>query len=120
MGASGAERIRNVWYRSLNNEGFVGKEVAEGFKKQYKDGYIGMSTFSAITFLSHAIVEAKSSDPVKVAFAMEGIKLKNLNGTVKIRKADHQIQQPLYISTWTKTNGKDVRYDQENTGFGED
>ena len=31
---------------------------------------------------------------------------------------DHQLQQPLYIATWTKVNGKDVKYDQENTGYG--
>jgi len=31
---------------------------------------------------------------------------------------DHQLQQPLTISTWAKTNGKDVKFDQENTGFG--
>lgn len=118
MGASGAERIKNVWYWNLNNEGFVGKEVAEGFKNHYKDDYIGMSTFTGITFLSRAILEAKSADPVKVAFAMEGMKIRSLNGMVEMRKSDHQVQQPLYISTWTRINGKDVRYDQENTGFG--
>jgi branched-chain amino acid transport system substrate-binding protein len=28
------------------------------------------------------------------------------------------LQQPLYIATWVKTNGKDIKYDQENTGYG--
>ncbi|MGC4007491.1 MAG: hypothetical protein QM811_31960 [Pirellulales bacterium] len=35
-----------------------------------------------------------------------------------MRKTDHQLQQPLYIATWTKVNGKDVKFDQENTGYG--
>jgi branched-chain amino acid transport system substrate-binding protein len=118
MGASGAERIKNIWYWNLNNEGFIGRDVAEGFKKRYKDDYIGMSTFSAITYLSKAVMEAKSIDPVPVAFALEGMTVQSLNGKVDMRKSDHQLQQPLYISTWTKTNGKDIRYDQENTGFG--
>jgi branched-chain amino acid transport system substrate-binding protein len=62
--------------------------------------------------------DAKSADPVKVAFAMEGMKIKSLNGDVEMRATDHQIQEPLYIATWVKTDGKKVRYDQENTGFG--
>jgi branched-chain amino acid transport system substrate-binding protein len=49
---------------------------------------------------------------------MEGMKVKSLNGEVEMRKSDHQLQQPLYIATWVKVNGKDVKYDQENTGYG--
>ena len=49
---------------------------------------------------------------------MEGAKFDSLNGVVTMNKVDHQLQQPLYIGTWTKLNGKDVRYDQENTGYG--
>jgi branched-chain amino acid transport system substrate-binding protein len=28
------------------------------------------------------------------------------------------LQQPLYVTTWVKTNGKTVKFDQENTGYG--
>ena len=33
-----------------------------------------------------------------------------------MRKTDHQLQEPLYIASWVKTNGKDVECNQENTG----
>jgi branched-chain amino acid transport system substrate-binding protein len=46
------------------------------------------------------------------------MKVKSLNGEVEMRKADHQAQQPLYIATWVKTNNKDVRFEQEKTGYG--
>ncbi len=49
---------------------------------------------------------------------MEDVKANSINGGVMMNKTDHQLQQNLYIATWTKTNGKDVKYDQENTGFG--
>ena len=39
-------------------------------------------------------------------------------GEIEMRKTDHQLQQPLYIANWAKQNGKDVKYDQENTGYG--
>jgi len=118
MGAAGAERVKMIAYWQPNNEKFSGKEIAEAFKKKYGDDYYTMSTYTAIALLSKAIKEAKSTDPIKVAFAMEGMTLQSLNGEVTMQKSDHQLQQPLYISTWTKTNGKDVRYDQENTGYG--
>ena len=118
MGAGGAERVKMIAYWQPNNESFSGKEIAEAFKKKYGDDYYTMSTYTAIAMLSKAIKEAKSTDPVKVAFAMEGMKLQSLNGEVTMQKSDHQLQQPLYIATWTKTNGKDVKYDQENTGYG--
>jgi len=118
MGASGAGRVKMVAYWHPNNETFSGKEIVEAFKKKYKDDYYTMSTYTIVNMLSKAIKDAKSIDPVKVAFEMEGMKIKSLNGEVEMRKADHQLQEPLYIATWTKVNGKDVRYDQENTGYG--
>jgi branched-chain amino acid transport system substrate-binding protein len=77
-----------------------------------------VTVYSAIDLLGRGVSAAKSTDPVKVAFAMEGLKFKTLNGEVEMRKTDHQLQQPLYITTWVKTNGKDVKFDQENTGYG--
>ena len=35
-----------------------------------------------------------------------------------MRADDHQLMQPIYISTFTKAGGKDVKYDLEETGFG--
>ena len=118
MGAAGVDRVKNVSNWNINNETFAGKEIAEAFKKKYNEDYWLMSSHSAITMLSKAIKESGSTDPVKVAYAMEGMTIKSLNGEVEMRKADHQAQQPIYITTWAKTNGKDVKYDQENTGFG--
>lgn len=118
MGAAGEGRVKYVGYWNANNEKFVGKDIVEGFKKKYNDDYYTMATYTGIGMLSKAMKDTKSTDPVKVATALEGMKFQSLNGEVEMRKADHQIQQPLYIATWTKVNGKDVKYDQENTGFG--
>ncbi|HJV84869.1 MAG TPA: branched-chain amino acid ABC transporter substrate-binding protein [Noviherbaspirillum sp.] len=118
MGAAGAERVKYTGYWNANNQGFVGKDIVEGFKKKYNDDYYTMATYTGLLMMGKAIKEAKTTDPVKVAFAMEGMKVQSLNGEVEMRKTDHQLQQPLYIATWTKVNGKDVKFDQENTGYG--
>jgi branched-chain amino acid transport system substrate-binding protein len=62
------------------------------------------------------MAKTKSTDPVKVAAAMEGLKFKSFNGEVEMRKTDHQLQQPLYIAEWAKANAKNP-YSVENTGF---
>jgi branched-chain amino acid transport system substrate-binding protein len=118
MGAAGVERVKYIAYWNVNNETYSGKEIVEEFKKRHHEDFYVMSTYTIVTMLSKAIKEAKSTDPVKVAFALEGMKVKSLNGEVAMRKTDHQLQQPLYIATWTKTNNTDVKFDQENTGYG--
>ncbi len=118
MGSAGADRVKYVGYWNVNNEKFAGKDIVEGYKKKYNDDYYVLATYTGLNMLGKAFKEARSTDPVKVAFALEGMKVQSLNGEVEMRKTDHQLQQPLYIATWVKVNGKDVRYDQENTGYG--
>ncbi len=118
MGASGADYVKYIGTWSVNEESKAGKDLVDGFKKKFNDDFYAITTYSAIQLLAAGINQAKTSDPVKVAFAMEGQKLKSVNGDIEMRKTDHQLQQPLYINTWAKVNRKDVKYDQENTGYG--
>lgn len=118
MGAAGIDRVRYIGNWNVNNSGFVGKEIIEGYKARYKDDYYAVMTYAVIAGLAQAVKQTQSSDPIKLAYALEGSSYKSLNGEVQMRKSDHQLQQNLYIASWTKLNGKDVRYDQENTGMG--
>ncbi len=118
MGSAGAGRVKMISYWHPNTEKFAGKEIQEAYKKKYKDDFYVVSTYTIMKMLTEAMKKANSVDPVKVAFAMEGAKSTSMNGEVEMRKTDHQLLQTLYIATWTKINGKDVKYDQENTGYG--
>jgi branched-chain amino acid transport system substrate-binding protein len=83
--------------------------------------------------LAEAIKQAKSTDPKAIALKLEGMKYPGDMGEVEMRAADHQLIQPLYISTVHKAyhdpkskdpkdpkKGTDsqVKYDQDNSGFG--
>ena len=118
MGAAGLDRVKYVAYWNPNNETYAGKDIVENFKKKHNDDYYAMTSYTTIAMLARAIRESGATDPLPVALAMEGMKVKSLNGDVDMRKSDHQAQQALYIGTWVKKNNTDVRFDQENTGYG--
>ncbi len=118
MGAAAADRVRMVSNWHPNTEKFAGEALQTGFKKKFNDDFYTMQTHTGIAMLAEGIKRAKSTDPVKVAFAMEGMKFQGLTGELEMRASDHQLQQPVYIATWVKTDGKGVKYDQENTGHG--
>jgi branched-chain amino acid transport system substrate-binding protein len=61
-----------------------------------------------------AMKKARSSDPVKVARALEGLKYKTALGEVEMRADNHQLLQPLFISTMSDK----AKYDVEKTGVG--
>jgi branched-chain amino acid transport system substrate-binding protein len=115
LGNNGAGRVYQIAYNHYNMGGQMDKWMSE-FKAKYKDDFYTGSTIRIFETLSAAMAQAKSTDPVKVAKALEGIKVKSFNGEVEIRKADHQLQQPLYMSVWQKADKK-YPYSPENTGM---
>ena len=116
MGAAGEDKVKYVGYWNANNEKFVGGDVIEGFQKKYNDDFYTFAIYNAIVLLGDAMAKAKSTDPMKVAAVMEGLKFKGFNGESEIRKTDHQMQQGLWISKWQKVDAKN-KYSVENTGF---
>jgi len=118
IGAAGAGRMRTVAYWNSNDGAGTGAGIVAAFDKKYDDDFYGMATYTAAAMLAKAIREGGSTDPVKVAHRMSGMKIMSLNGEVEMRRTDHQLQQPLYVMSWARVDGKQVRFDRENTGYG--
>ncbi|OSZ68006.1 branched-chain amino acid ABC transporter substrate-binding protein [Hydrogenophaga sp. IBVHS2] len=115
LGTGGEGRVYQVSYQHYNMGGQMGQWTAE-FQKRYKDDMYTGAIPLAYQAVSEAMAKAKSTDPVKVAAAMEGLKFKGFNGEVEVRKLDHQLQQPLFMTVWSKTDAKNP-YSPENTGM---
>jgi branched-chain amino acid transport system substrate-binding protein len=115
LGAQSEGRVFSIAYIHSNMSG-VGRELAEGYKKKYNADWFVGATYHSFALLSEAMAKAKSTDPVKVAAAMEGLTFQSFNGEVQMRKQDHQLQQPLYVSVWEKVEPK-TPYSVENTGY---
>ena len=115
LGTGGAGRVFQVAY-SHYNMGGEAQKLAEEYNKKFNDDMYTLSIQHIYTMLSQAMANAKSTDPVKVAAAMEGLTVKSFNGDVTMRKSDHQLQQPLFISVWQKADAK-YSYSPEKTGM---
>ena len=115
MGAAADGRVFAVAYGHYNMGGEIQRLQGE-FKKKMNDDLTQMSVYNTFALLDAAFAKTKSTDPVKVAAAMEGMKIKSFNGEIEIRKTDHQLQQGLYITRWQKADKK-FPYDAENTGY---
>ena len=115
MGAGSDGKVYQVGYAHYNMGGEMQK-YADDFKKKFNDDLYTTDVYTVFQALTDAFVKAKSTDPVKVAAAMEGMKFKSFNGDVELRKSDHQLQQGLFITKWEKASAK-YPYSPENTGY---
>ena len=115
LGTNGAGRVYQIAYNHYNMGGQMEKWMTE-FKTKYNDDFYTGSTIRIFQTVGAAMAKAKSTDPVKVAAALEGLKVDSFNGEVEMRKSDHQLQQPLYMTVWQKADKK-YPYSPENTGM---
>lgn len=115
LAAGGDSEVYVIAYGHANHTGDLGVMTAD-FNKKFKDDYYTYATYNGINLLGEAMAKAKSTDPVKVAAALEGLSIKSFAGDVTMRKSDHQLQQSMFITKWQKVDAKN-KYSVENTGY---
>ena len=115
LGANSAGRVYAVGVMPYESAG--GRKVMDEYKAKFNDDFYTAQIYSAYSLLTTAMAKAKSTDPAKVAVAMEGLEFPGLAGPVTMRKTDHQLQQPVYMTQWQKAGPKPFDYSVENTGY---
>lgn len=91
-------------------------EIVETFGDRYAPfDFTVLRIKTELDMLVKAMEKAGSTDPLAVAKAMEGMSLDTAMGTATMRAQDHQLIQPLFISTLSE---KYKKYDAEGTGLG--
>ncbi|MBV7377829.1 branched-chain amino acid ABC transporter substrate-binding protein [Maritimibacter dapengensis] len=89
--------------------------LIEEYKERFPDyDYYYHRAFNAMEMFVKAAEEAGSVDPIPVAKAMEGLTIDHAYGQATMRAEDHQMQQPLFISTVSD----DVKYGVDNIELG--
>ena len=115
LAAGGDSEVYVIAYGHSNHTGDLGAMGAE-FKKKFNDDYYTFATLNGINLMGEAIAKAKSTNPVKVAAALEGLSIKSFAGEATMRKSDHQLQQSMFVTKWQKVDKKNA-YSVENTGY---
>ena len=118
MGPWGAEKVGVIWNWGSNAPTPELEKVAVAYKKKFNEDFIFAAHWNSMNMLLAAMRQAKSTDPKKVAFALEGMNYKSPIGEIQMRKTDHQLQAPLFLGIWAKQGTKGVKYDSEGTGYG--
>jgi branched-chain amino acid transport system substrate-binding protein len=125
IGEAGLDRVKVVSYYEPNDAPPKTVKYLEEFKKKYgatEDPYT-TSIPTALALLEKGMTESKSTDPAKVAKAMEGVKMPGFFGEVEMRADDHQLIQPMYVMTFARVDGKKVKFNADGTkefGFRQD
>jgi branched-chain amino acid transport system substrate-binding protein len=114
MGAWGEGKVRVVYVHQPNLAST--RKMMDEFKVKHKEDMSSLTIGHAVAVLAGGMAKAQSTDPVKVAKAMEGLTVKSFSGDVTMRASDHQLQQTLYATVWKKKDAKNS-YDVENTGM---
>lgn len=119
IGAGGDGRVFSVlsFHENVATEVSDPKVTAfvEGFRQKFDFDYIFGDRYAAVQLIADAINKAGSSDPAKLAAAMEGITIADAAGaTATMRKEDHQLLMTYYGALFTRG----VKYDSEHTGLG--
>lgn len=118
IGESGKDRIRlvheGVW-NPVDTDDY--REYVKSLKAKYPDSDITQfRIITTVEMLAKAIDKAGSTDPVKVAAALEGMEHTTIAGDkIVMRADDHQMLQPLRISVHTDDG---VEFDIDNSGYG--
>ena len=109
IGDAGLNRIKQVseWHNSVANKPM--EKFYADYKQKYsadqKEEFFYYRVKNLVEMFAKAVNAAKSTDPVKVAYALEGMTYQGALDEVVMRKEDHQLIQPLYISTMVKAGG---------------
>ena len=117
MGESGVDHVKVVGTWNANSAPPSMHPMMDAFRKKYGaaiDPYT-QTIRNSVNLLVKAMNAARSTDPVKVAKAMEGMTLDGPFGDVTMRADDHQMIQPLFITTFVKSVPGKYKYNAEGT-----
>jgi branched-chain amino acid transport system substrate-binding protein len=120
VGGAGVGKVLSLFPWHENAEPGTYQSFNAEFRTKYNstENFDYITAHRAIAMLARAVDQAHSDDPLKVAYALEGMAFDGPEGRVWMRPEDHQLIAPLYLARLSKTGEAGVKFDVENTGLG--
>ncbi|MCX7380389.1 MAG: branched-chain amino acid ABC transporter substrate-binding protein [Alphaproteobacteria bacterium] len=119
IGPAGENKVFSVMSFGENVAPEIGNKEAEifgnGFRAKHNFDFAAGTFRTIFEYVQAAVIKAGTTDPTKVAFAMEGMSRKDFLGyDTTMRKDDHQIISEYFVGVFKKG----VKYEAEGTGLG--
>jgi branched-chain amino acid transport system substrate-binding protein len=120
IGTAGAERVRTASSWHINAADAAWQKTLLDYKARYKSitHLDSLVAIRPVQMIAAAMDKAGTTDPMKVAFALEGMRYAGPSGDSWMRAEDHQMIVPISILRFTKAGQPGVKYDEEGTGYG--
>jgi branched-chain amino acid transport system substrate-binding protein len=121
IGEAGIDHVKQVTMWHVNAGGEASNALVERYRERFpeaNDDFFFLTIQHAMELLVQAIEKTGSTDPLAIARTMEGARYEGITGEVWVREDNHQLMQPLYVSTLKKMGEEGVKYDVERTGMG--
>jgi len=125
FGDAGIGAVHAVAEWHPNAGGAASDAFHAAFRKRFsdpKDDYLHLRMQVMLEMLAAAIERAGSTEALAVARALEGARFDSRVlgglGQAQMRAADHQLQQPLYVSVMDRVGVPGVEREVEGSGYG--
>jgi len=120
IGTAGGDRVKTLDAWHINAADAAWQKTLLEYKAKYNtvSNAAYLPAYRVVEMLAGALNKAGSADPVKVGYALEGLKYAGPSGASWMRAEDHQMIAPLYILNFVKAGQAGVKYDEEKTGYG--
>ena len=120
VGGAGAHRLKSIGAWHINAADAAWRKTLLEYKRKYisTTNMDFLQAYRTIDMLVAAINRSGSTDPIKVAYALEGMKYSGPTGESWMRAEDHQMMAPLFILSLTQAGQPGVEFDEEGSGYG--
>ena len=120
IGAAGADRLKSLAGWHINAADSSWEKTLLGYKAKYKalSNLDYIVPYRIVETVANAINKAGTTDPVKVAYALEGMRYAGPSGESWMRAEDHQLIAPVYVMSFGKAGTPGIKHDEEGTGYG--
>lgn len=92
--------------------------LAKAYKTRTGEEYLGPRADLMLRMLAAAIHKAGSTEPLRIARALEDLQFESAVGPVRMRAEDHQLLLPQVVNTIAPVDGKTVKTGWEGTNWG--
>jgi branched-chain amino acid transport system substrate-binding protein len=120
IGEAGVERVHQItnWHANINEQTKANAVLYRNrYPDAFEDAYYG-SVRRAVRMLEKAMIESGSADAVEVGSVLRNMSLTDDTGLVSMRRDNHQLLQPLFVSKLVRTSPDNDLLGVENSGLG--